>query len=73
MSITMNMSSYEIDHDSMEEEYGAEIMCAGWNPAVDLMCQQQLLIPTERQRSMPTDLTEVIAELFMQKMYSYRR
>lgn len=78
MTITMNMSSYEIEHDpepySMEAEYGAEIMCAGWNPAVDLLCQQQLLlIPTEQQTDMPTDLTAVIAELFLEKMYTYQR
>lgn len=73
MSITMNMSSYEIDQASMEEEYGTEIMCAGWNPAVDLMCQQMLLIPTERQKSMPVDLSEAIADLFLEKMHAYRR
>jgi hypothetical protein len=73
MSITMNMSSYEIDQASMEEEYGTEIMCAGWNPAVDLMCQQLLFIPTERQMSMPTDLSEVIADLFLAKMHAYQR
>lgn len=70
MSITISMSSYEIEHDSREAEYGAEIMYAGWNPAVDLVCQQQLLIPTEKQMAMPTDLTAVIAELFLRKMYA---
>ena len=73
MSITMSMSSYEIEHDSMEVEYGAEIMYAGWNPAVDLVCQQQPLIPTEKQMTMPTDLTAVIVELFLAKMYAYQR
>ncbi len=74
MSITMSMSSYEIEHDSMEAEYGAEIMCAGWNPAVDWLCQQQLLAPTEKQQlSMPTDLTAVIAELILAKMYACQR
>jgi hypothetical protein len=75
MSITMSMSSYEIEQDSMEAEYGVEIMCAGWNPAVDLLCQQQLLIPTEneKQKVMPTNLTAVIAEFFLAKMYSYQR
>lgn len=73
MSISVNMSSYGIDHDSMEEEYGTEIMCAGWNPAVDLMCQQQLANPTEKQMAIPTDLTAMIAELFLAKMYAFRR
>jgi hypothetical protein len=74
----MNMSNYEIEdnaieYDSMESEYGLEIMCTGWNPAVDLVCQEQLNLPTEKQMSMPTDLTTAIAELFLEKMYTYQR
>ena len=71
MSITMNMSGYEIEHDPMETEYGTEILCAGWNPAVDLLCQQQLLTSTEKD--MPTDITAVFAELFLAKMYANQR
>ena len=70
MSITMNMSSFEIEDGSMEAEYGAEIMCAGWNPAVDLLCQQQLLIPTEKPLAAPTDLTRIIADFFLAKKYA---
>jgi hypothetical protein len=73
MSITMNMSNYEIEHETAETEYSDEILNAGWNPAVDLLCQQQLLITTEKQMPMPTDLTSMIAELFLRKMYSYQR
>lgn len=73
MSITISMSSYEIDHELMEAEYGEEIMCAGWNPAVDLVCQQQRLIPPEKQMVLPVDLTAVIAELFLAKMYAFQR
>lgn len=73
MNIKMNMSSYEIEQDSMEADYGAEVMCAGWNPAVDLVCQQQLLVPTEKQMSMPTDITAMVAESFLAKMYVYQR
>ena len=73
MSTTTSISSYEFEHDSMEAEYGAEIMCAGWNPAVDLLCQQQLLIQTEKLKAMPTDLSAVIEELFLAKMFSYQR
>jgi hypothetical protein len=68
MSITMGMDSYEIECDSMEAEYGVEIMCTGWNPAVDLLCQQ-LLVTTEKQVAMPTDLTTVIEDFFLAKKY----
>lgn len=74
MSITMNMSSYEIEQDSMEADYGAEVMCAGWNPAVELVCQQQLCSTTEKRRmDMPTDIAAVTAESFLEKMYACQR
>ena len=66
MGMTMNMSNYETEFDSMEEYYGAEIMNVGWNPAVALV-QQQVSEP----RAMPLDLTTVDAELFLQNIYTY--
>jgi len=73
MGIVMNMSSYEIERDSMETEYGEEVMYAGWNPAIALVCQQQMAVPKNRQMSMPAELATTDAELFLQKMYAYQR
>ena len=73
MGVVMNMSSYEIERDSMEAEYGEEVMYAGWNPAVSLVCQQQVVVPTDREMSLPADLAMVDAELFLQKMYTWQR
>jgi len=73
MGVVMNMSSYEIERDSMEAEYGDEIMCAGWNPAVSLVCQQQMVVPASRNVSMPAELAAVDAESFLQKMYAWQR
>lgn len=73
MGIVMNMSSYEIERDSMEAEYGEEVLCAGWNPAVALVCQQHPFVPTNEQINVPTDLAMVNAELFLQRMYIYQR
>jgi len=57
MKVTMNMSNYEIEHETTEAEYGDEVLCAGWNPEIDSACQQlQLevqLVPTTRQLTMP--------------------
>ena len=72
MGIVMNMSSYEIERDSMENEYGEEVMYAGWNPIAALACQQQLA-PGNKQTAMPTDLAIVDAELFLEKMYACQR
>lgn len=73
MGVVMSMNSYEIEHDSMEEEYGEEVMYAGWNPAVALVCQQHLIAPFNRQLIMPSDLATLDAESFLQKMYSFQR
>ena len=73
MSVVMNMSSYEIERDSTEAEYGEEVMYAGWNPAVAQVSLQQVAVPANRHVSMPADLTAVDAELFLQKMYAWQR
>jgi hypothetical protein len=72
MAITTNMSDYEIEADSIAAEYDDEIMCAGWNPDVDLACQYLPLEPSDTHMSMPADLTAEVSELFLRKMYSYQ-
>lgn len=69
MAITTNMSNYEIGTDSIEAEYGDEIMCAGWNPDVGLV-RQELLVPSDTHMIMPADLVMEISELFLKKMYA---
>ena len=82
MGTTMDMSSYEIEQDAMEIEYGEEIMSAGWNPAVDLVCEQLLQVPAEEEMSMaaelamlntPDEVSTAVSEIFLRKMYSYQR
>jgi hypothetical protein len=73
MGIVMNMSSYEIEQDPMGAEYGEEVMCSGWNPAVALMCQQVGGESASRLATMPASLATVDAEAFLQKMYAYQR
>ena len=81
MNTTINMSSFEIEQDAMEVEYSEEIMCAGWNPAVDLVCAQLLQVPTDEQMSTadelaalntPADVSTTVSEIFLRKMYSYQ-
>ena len=72
MGIVMNMSNYKIELDSMENEYGEEVMYAGWNPVIALVCQQQLA-SSNKQTAMPTDLVMTDAELFLRKMYTCQR
>jgi hypothetical protein len=69
MAITTNMSNYEIGTDSIGAEYGDEIMCAGWNPDVGLVCQN-LHEPSDTHMVMPADLVTENSELFLRKMYA---
>ena len=82
MKTTMDMSSYEVEEDAMDIEYGEEILSAGWNPAVDLVCEQLLQIPSNEEMALaaelPTletaeDVSSAVSEIFLRKMYSYQR
>jgi hypothetical protein len=73
MSIEMNMNYEIIEEPSMDAEYGDEIMSTGWNPAVDLIGQQQLHPQSTEQVAMPADLTTEIIDVFLRKMYSMQR
>ena len=75
MKVTMNMSNYEIEHEMIDEEYdyGDEILCAGWNPEIDLVREQLQTVPTNETQKMPETLASEVAELFLRKMYSYQR
>jgi hypothetical protein len=72
MDIVMNMSGYKIIRDLMEIEYGEEVMCAGWIPAVALMSQLQPLELTNKPTTVPTYLATVNPDLFMQRMYTHQ-
>jgi len=73
MSITLSLSSYEIEHDTAEEQYSDDILYAGWNPEVDLVSQQLQLVPTNEQRDDSASLSTKVAELFLRRTYSFPR
>ncbi|HTN94520.1 MAG TPA: hypothetical protein VMJ33_08070 [Gallionella sp.] len=43
----MGINNSEIEQDAMEVQYGEEILSAGWNPAVEKVCELVLGSPTE--------------------------
>ena len=73
MKVTMDMRNYEIELDTIETEYGDEILYAGWNPEVDSLSQQLQMVPITEQPTMPTALATEVLELFLRKMYSCQR
>ena len=60
MGTVMNMSSYKIQRGVTETEYGEEVKCAGWIPALALMVQLQPFVSTNKLKSAATDLATVI-------------
>jgi len=73
MKVTMNMSNYEIRHETLESEYGDEVLFAGWNPEVDTACQLLQLVPATEQPAVPTSITTEVVALFLRKIYSLQR
>jgi hypothetical protein len=74
MGIVMNMSSYEVEHsETRETEYGDEVLCSGWNPVIELACQQYSAAPCESLHSIPASVAMMDAESFLHKMYAHQR
>lgn len=73
MGNAMNMSHYEIQRDFMEAEYGDEVMYAGWNPAIALMCLLPPIVATYKLASIPSGRAILNADAFMRKMYACQR
>jgi len=81
MKTILDMSSYEIEQDEMEIKYAEEIISAGRNPSIELICEQLLQHPTDEQIIMATDITalnlmdEVFwggdSEMLPRNMHSY--
>lgn len=73
MSITMNMNGYEVERaDVAEEEYGEEVMCAGWNPQLELI-RNYPVTEMDKRAAFARELANVDIASFLQKMYLFQR
>ncbi len=81
MITTMNLSNHEIELDEQESEYGEEILCAGWNPVIHLVCEQLQEVQADRQlvraaelslQNTRDEIAEAASEMFLRKMYSFQ-
>jgi len=71
MTITMNMSSYEIERDDVTRvECGDAFLYSNRMSALALVCQDYSFSASVRDMIMPSSLATVDAEVFLQKMYS---
>jgi hypothetical protein len=70
--IVITDNSYEIETDSINNEYSEEVMYTGWNPIVALSCQHHLA-SHNNQKALANDPAITDAEQFMKKMYISQR
>ena len=73
MKITMDMSSHEIEYNSMATDYGLDILYAGWNPEVDSVKQQLQLAQHAETQGKTAASTINEAEFFLRRIYSSQR
>lgn len=72
-TVMMKMSSYNIENEAiMLEEYGEELMYAGWNPQVALASQQPMAL-LDKHINLLASLVNVDVDAFLQKMYKNQR
>lgn len=73
MTTTMNMNGYEIERaDVADEGYGEEVMCAGWNPQLESVCNHPVM-EVDKHAVFARELANVDIATFLQKMYTFQR
>lgn len=71
-TIAMNMNGSSVEHEALwVEEYGEEVMCAGWNPQLSLL-KESPFARTNKHAALPADLATLDIEAFLKKMYEYQ-
>lgn len=74
MAIIMDMSSYAVEAASPSvTQRDARTQHADWQPSLELATRQHLVTLMENYPTLPASLVNADAELFLQKMYAYRR
>ena len=66
------VKDYLIEQEAPEvEEYGDEVLCAGWNPQLALASESPVA-RGDRHINLPADLMDVDVDAFLKKMYEYQ-
>lgn len=68
-TIVMNMDGFGIEHEApVMEEYGEEVMFAGWNPQLTL-ASESAVVQINKHVNLPADLANMDVDAFLKKMY----
>jgi hypothetical protein len=55
----------------VDEEYGEEVLCAGWNPQLTLAAESPVA-QINRHVNLPADLAYMDVDTFLKTMYEYQ-
>ncbi len=70
-SSVMNTDGCDIAHEAlMLEEYGEEVMFAGWNPQLNLLGDSPVA-QINKQGNLLTDLANMDVDSFRERLYEY--
>ncbi len=70
-TIVMNVDECDIAHEAlMLEEYGEEVMFAGWNPQLNLLGDSPVT-PINKHVNLFADLANMDIDSFREKLYEY--
>ncbi len=71
-SVVMDMNGCNIEHEALVvEEYGEEVMFAGWNPQLTLLGESPVA-QINRHVNLLTDLANMDIDAFLKKIYEYQ-
>lgn len=72
MSNAANLSNQEAGREvATVEEYGDEVMCAGWNPQLDQV-GDLIVTATGKHAKFSSELASMDIDDFLKKMYTYQ-
>jgi hypothetical protein len=72
-TISANMSGRNIEHEAiMIEQYGEEILFAGWNPQLTL-ASESAVAQLNKHVSLLSDFGGMDADAFLKKLYEIQR
>lgn len=70
-TLVMDANGCDIEHEALVvEEYGDEVMCAGWNPQLTLVAESPVA-QVNRHVNLHADLANIDVDAFLKKMYEF--
>ena len=72
-TVLANMNGCNIEHEAlMIEQYGEEILCAGWNPQLTL-ASESAVAQLNKHVNLLSDFAGMDADAFLKKLYEIQR